>query len=171
MVTNQVEIVKLHPDAKIPERKHLTDAGFDLYAVSIKETEDYIEYGTGIAINFEKVMRSPNQLIWVDIRPRSSISKYNLMLCNSPGTIDMGYNGEILCRFKRVPKMEVLGVFGVVEKPTFIANAEDIEIYRVGDAIAQLVFCYGPLVTFTEVKELSSNTSNRGNGSFGSTGR
>ena len=168
MATNQVEIVKLHPDAIIPERKHLTDAGFDLYAVSMKETGNYIEYGTGIAINFEKVMRSPNQLIWADIRPRSSISKYNLILCNSPGTIDMGYNGEILCRFKRVPTPYKDPIYGTWK---FTLAPEALNIYQVGDAIAQLVFCYGPLITFTEVKELSFNTSNRGNGSFGSTGR
>lgn len=166
MATNQVEIVKLHPDAKIPERKHLTDAGFDLYAVSVKETQDYIEYGTGIAINFEKVMRSPNQLIWADIRPRSSISKYNLVLCNSPGTIDMGYTGEIICRFRKVPAAYTDPIYGTWK---FTLAPEALNIYQVGDAIAQLVFCYGPLVTFSEVSQLSPNSSNRKDGGFGST--
>lgn len=177
MVTNQVEIVRLHPDAKIPERKHLTDAGFDLYAVSMKETEDYIEYGTGIAINFEKVVRAQNQMIWADIRPRSSISKYGLILCNAPGTIDMGYNGEILCRFRRIAhtieEIEYVGngIARVIlgSKLKFSNNAFLSKIYKVGDSIAQLVFCYGPLVTFSEVSQLSPNSSNRKDGGFGST--
>ena len=84
------------------------------------------------------------------IRPRSGLAlKHDLMLTNSPGTIDAGYRGEV----------------GVI---IYNAGKENFEIKR-GDRIAQMVICKLPEVKLVQSEELSD--SGRGAGGFGSTGK
>lgn len=65
----------------IPSYAHPTDAGMDMVAISKTETENYIEFDTGIAVEI------PEGFVGL-IFPRSSISKKDLSLCNSVGVID-----------------------------------------------------------------------------------
>ena len=95
----KVEFIRMASNAVIPSKAHPTDAGFDMVATSKVETEDYIEYGTDIAI---KLPEGHCALLF----PRSSISKKDLFLCNSVGLIDENYTGEIKFRFKRSPKYQ-----------------------------------------------------------------
>jgi len=132
---------KLHPEAKAPTRAHSNDAGADLVATSMTITKDYIEYGTGIAIQLGD--KEAGLLM-----PRSSISKYDLLLCNSIGLIDSGYLGELKFRFK----------------PTKDAP----NIYGVGDKIGQLVIIPVSLPFFIEITDLGK--SDRSDGAFGSSG-
>ena len=82
------------------------------------------------------------------VRPRSGLAlKHDLMLTNSPGTVDAGYRGEI----------------GVI---MFNAGREPFPITR-GDRIAQMVICRLPEVELVLSDELSS--TERGAGGFGST--
>ena len=82
------------------------------------------------------------------VRPRSGLAlKHDLMLTNSPGTIDAGYRGEI----------------GVI---MYNAGNEPFSITR-GDRIAQMVICCLPEVELVEVDSLSD--TERGEGGFGST--
>ena len=82
------------------------------------------------------------------VRPRSGLAlKHDLMLTNSPGTVDAGYRGEI----------------GVI---MFNAGTEPFPISR-GDRIAQMVICRLPEVALVLSDELSS--TERGAGGFGST--
>ena len=84
------------------------------------------------------------------IRPRSGLAlKHDLMLTNSPGTIDAGYRGEV----------------GVI---MYNAGKVDFAISR-GDRIAQMVICRLPEVVLSRVAELSE--SDRGEGGFGSSGK
>jgi dUTP pyrophosphatase len=84
------------------------------------------------------------------IRPRSGLAlKHDIMLTNSPGTIDAGYRGEV----------------GVI---MFNAGKVDFEIKR-GDRIAQMVIMKLPEVSLIPAEEL--NESGRGSGGFGSTGK
>ena len=84
------------------------------------------------------------------MRPRSGLAlKHNLMLTNSPGTIDAGYRGEV----------------GVI---MFNAGSEPFPVKR-GDRIAQMVIAKLPEVELTFADELSE--TGRGAGGFGSTGR
>ena len=84
------------------------------------------------------------------VRPRSGLAlKHNIMLTNSPGTVDAGYRGEV----------------GVI---MFNAGAEGFPVSR-GDRIAQMVIAELPRVELVTAEELSS--SDRGSGGFGSTGR
>ena len=141
--TLKVKIKRLVTHAEIPEYKTSGAAAVDLVALDYRYDADnkFHEYGTGLAIALPEGYEA-------EIRPRSSISKYSLVLVNSPGTIDSDYRGELLVRFKQIDDREI--------------------IYDVGDRIAQLVIKEVPKVTFEEVDELDE--TKRGSGGFGSTG-
>ena len=79
--------------------------------------------------------------------PRSSISKTSCSLRNAVGVIDSGYRGEIMLKF---------------------SCSTNLNIYNVGDRVAQLIIMPYPQVQFEEVEELSD--TDRGEGGFGSTG-
>ena len=85
----------------------------------------------------------------VQVRPRSGLSiKTNLLVVNSPGTIDSDYRGEVKI---------ILGNFG----------AED-HIIKHGERVAQLVVAPVTQGDFEITEEL--NDTERGEGGFGSTG-
>jgi dUTP pyrophosphatase len=86
----------------------------------------------------------------VQVRPRSGLAlKHGITCLNTPGTIDSDYRGEV---------------------KVILANlgAEPFEIVR-GERIAQLVPAPVLRARFGEVEEL--DTTDRGAGGFGSTGR
>lgn len=76
-----VNFKKLSDKAVIPTKAHTSDVGFDMVAVSKEETEQYISYKTDIAIDLPEGYCA-------FLFPRSSVSKYDLSLCNSIGLID-----------------------------------------------------------------------------------
>ena len=147
----EVKIKKLHKDAVIPKYDTVGSVGMDLTAVS-KEYDEHgnVVFGTGLAIQIPEGY-------YADLRPRSSISKYDLVLANSVGTIDSDYRGELILKFK--PSV----YFGVNR------GDDDGVMYDVGDRIAQLVILPYPKVSFVEVDELSD--TERGTGGFGSTNK
>ncbi len=138
----KVEVKKMYCNSQMPTKAHDADAGFDLYAHEKINTDNYVEYGTGIAVNI------PEGYVGL-IFPRSSISKRRISLANSVGVIDAGYQGEVKVRFY----YNFLGKF-----------------YEKGDRIAQLVIMPIPEVGLMEVEQFS-NTTERGEGGFGSTGK
>ena len=139
----KINVLKLHPEAKLPSQVYNTDSGFDLVALDdgVQGPEGYIVYQTGIAVQLPEGYA-------FQIRPRSSIRKYDLILCNSPGTIDQSYTGQLLINFKPIK-----------------SNGN---YYKKGDKIAQLVLEKIYPVEFVEVKQLEP--THRGDGGFGSTG-
>ncbi len=143
-----IKVKRLVPEARMPERAHFDDKGADVYAVSkttnfLFDNKDVLCYGTGLALEIPSGYS-------VELRPRSSVFKTGMILCNSIGTIDAGYRGEV--------------------KAMFYADHES-RPYNVGDKIAQLVVpeCLATEVEFVEVDELGD--SSRGEGGFGSTGK
>lgn len=141
-----LKVKKLTPHAVIPKYAHLDDAAMDLYAVdgAYDFEGDYIEYGTGLAIEIPK---NHMGLIF----PRSSVSKTPLILANCIGLIDPNFRGEVCVRFKRLKE-----------------DKEHLE-YQAGDRIAQLLILPYPTIEIEEVSELSE--TDRGTGGFGSSGR
>ncbi|WP_166038667.1 dUTP diphosphatase [Sphingosinicella sp. YJ22] len=86
----------------------------------------------------------------VQVRPRSGLAlKHGVTCLNTPGTIDSDYRGEV---------------------KVILANlgSEPFEVRR-GERIAQLVPAPVLQARFTEMDELE--TTSRGTGGFGSTGR
>lgn len=157
----KVNFKKLSKNAVVPTKAHPSDAGFDMVAVSKNETEDYIEYKTDIAI---KLPKGHCALLF----PRSSVSKYDLSLCNSVGLIDENYTGNIIFRYKKTPKYQYYSLkrlFGFVKD--LVINPITYKEYNVGDKIGQIVIMPIPSVELIEVNELPD--TDRGDGGFGST--
>jgi len=151
----EIRFKKLVPEAKTPFKAIDVDAGFDLYATSIIETPEYIQYNTGIAVEI------PEGYVGL-VFPRSSVTKYDLMLKNSVGVIDASYRGEIMCRFHGTKAISYNA--GITKTVIYGEN-----IYSVGERVAQVVFMELPKITLVEVEELSD--TQRGTGGFGHTGK
>jgi dUTP pyrophosphatase len=143
-----VNFKKLAPEAVTPSYSKIGDAGVDLTAISVTYTPDFIEYGTGIAV---EIPAGHVGLLFT----RSSVTKKSMMLKNSVGVIDSNYRGEIKLRFAKIN----------VEPILFFGD----QFYYKGDRIGQLVIVPIPTIELVEKEELSD--SNRGNGGFGSTGK
>lgn len=147
----KVNYKKLHPNAVVPTRAHVTDAGYDLTATSKSYAREHgnVVYGTGIAV---EIPRGYVGLVF----PRSSIADRALHLTNSVGVIDSGYRGEIKAKF--CPTLSPLMVGDGGER-----------YYKVGERIAQLIILPVPDVEFEEADALSD--SDRGEGGYGSTNK
>jgi dUTP diphosphatase len=128
-----------------PRRAHHDDAAFDLRSREdmILETGRSHLVPTGMSIELPIGYEA-------QVRPRSGLAlKHDIMLTNSPGTIDAGYRGEV----------------GII---MYNAGCEPFHIKR-GERIAQMVIAKLPEVVFSRVEQLSD--SKRGSGGFGSTGK
>lgn len=140
----QIKILRLHELATIPKYAHPTDSGLDLTAVSeIKiPSKGSKLIPTGIAIELPPETEA-------QIRPRSGLAlKHQLTVLNTPGTIDVGYRGEI----------------GVI----LINHGEAPFTVLPGMKVAQMVIAPVIRVEIEEISQLSD--SDRGSGGFGSTG-
>jgi len=139
-----VNIKRLHKEAVIPKYSKEGDAGMDLTAVNRRKDEfGNVHYDTGLAFEIPKGYLG---LLF----PRSSNAKKKLLLSNSVGVIDSGYRGEVSFKFK---------------KSSLLSTA----VYNVGERVGQLIIMPYPQITFKEVMELED--SERGSGSYGSTGK
>lgn len=131
-------------DGFMPERAHTDDAGLD-----IKSAVDYtLDVGRCevIRAGFKMQLDAGHE---AQIRSRSGLAlNKQVIVLNSPGTIDTGYRGEI---------QVILANFG----------AEPLEIKR-GDRIAQMVIAK---YESPEIKEGKVINSDRGEKGFGSTGK
>lgn len=150
-----LKVKKLVPEAVLPAKAKADDAGYDVVAISDPEyTENYIQYKTGLSVQLPLGYH-------IELFPRSSISKHDLLLCNSVGLVDNGYRGEIIIRFKIV-----LNETGSNHIPRTSPYAV---VYQKGDKICQMVIKKDEDFTVEEVNELSA--TERGTGAFGSSGK
>jgi len=145
-----VKFKRLHPNAVIPAQGTEGDTGFDMVATSMEVKDDYVEYGTGIAVQVQ-----PGYAF--ETRARSSVSKYDLMLANGVGTIDNGYQGEIKFRFK-------------INRPWYRSpfSTKKPKLYNIGDRIGQIMIEKTYKIKWQEVSQFV-DVSQRGAGGFGST--
>lgn len=146
----KVRFKKMHPLASMPKKAHATDAGFDLYCVdtSIDWAKQELVCRLGVAVEIPEGYAG---LIF----PRSSISNKPLILHNGVGVVDHGYTGEITAKFL------------ITDMRAFLQADENK--YMIGDRIAQLIILPYPEIEFEETDALE--TSERGGGGYGSTGR
>ncbi len=136
-----VKYKKLEEGAKVPERQHEGDVGFDLYALYNVDLPpgQTIEVHTGIALEMP-------QNVYAAINGRSSFNKRGVTTFR--GIIDTGYRGEISAIMQN-------------------NSHELINIVR-WHRFAQLTFHYSLPIKFSVTDGLSD--SERGTGGFGSTG-
>jgi deoxyuridine 5'-triphosphate nucleotidohydrolase len=86
-------------NAVVPKKAHYSDAGYDLTIIKkIKDLgENIAQYDTGISLQIPLGF-------YVEIHPRSSLSKSGYILSNLTGIIDVSYTGNLLICLTRVDK-------------------------------------------------------------------
>ena len=127
-----------------PAKAHASDAAWDLRSAAALElpVKRSTLVPTGVFIELPENFEA-------QIRPRSGLAlKHDLMLTNSPGTIDAGYRGEVGV---------ILANFG----------SEPFKVEK-GSKIAQIVVAPCTRAEIEETVELDA--TERGEGGFGSTG-
>jgi dUTP pyrophosphatase len=138
---------KLNPDAVTPKYNYPSDSGFDLHSVEDLEISPFgrILVPTGLSFDIKDGYE-------IQVRSKSGLAiKQGLMVLNSPGTVDNGYNGEI----------QVI---------VFNTNNYIVTIPK-GMKVAQAVLC--PVVNGKWVELVENNNvvgKDRGDNGFGSTG-
>ncbi|OIO61566.1 deoxyuridine 5'-triphosphate nucleotidohydrolase [Candidatus Woesearchaeota archaeon CG1_02_33_12] len=139
-----IKINKIKENAILPHYAHEGDAGVDLYSAEnyVLRPGQITLVSTGIKLAIPKGYEA-------QIRPKSGLAlNHGISVCNSPGTIDSGYRGEI-------------GVIAINH------SKEEFKIEK-GTKIAQMVFNKIEKAEFEEVKDLDN--TKRGQNGFGSTG-
>jgi dUTP pyrophosphatase len=130
---------------------------------------DYIQYKTNLKLAVQKE-RQYSGFGYTDLDydilafPRSSVSKYNLVLANCIGLIDADYRGEVLLRFKYIWQPED---YRIRTDNLLEGHVNSTKLYNKGDKVCQLKVTKVENVEFVLVDELDS--TNRGEGGFGST--
>jgi dUTPase len=150
----------------------------DQYENGAYKRIDYIQYKTNLKLAVLKDRQFSN-FGYTDLDydilafPRSSVSKYNLVLANCIGLIDADYRGEVLLRFKYIWQPEDYSIYPHISNDgsplyNFIVGKPNLsKLYNKGDKVCQLKVTKVENVEFVLVDELDS--TNRGEGGFGST--
>ena len=142
-----IKFKRLSDKAIAPTKAHSTDAGFDLTCTRI--TTEINECGQLVLVYHTDLALEIPEGYYGAVVPRSSISKKSLRQCNTPGTVDAGYRGEVTV--KMVSTTDVIP-----------------SVYKEGERMAQILILPVPDVQFEESETLSE--TERGEGSYGSTG-
>ena len=142
---------KLHEKAIIPFQKHDgEDACYDLVPVSYKYNPKYdrFEYKLGFATEFSSDWEA-------EIRPRSTNTKTDAYIPNTPPTIDSNYRGEWLIMFKLRTPYNQLFPDGDNEL-NYIEMENELAPYKIdGTPIAQVKFNRVEHTEWIVVDELS----------------
>jgi dUTP pyrophosphatase len=140
--------------------------------VPLYKSIQYLEYHT--ALKVQPKWNEYGEYHHLDMHPRSSVRKYNLILANSIGVIDNDYRGEILVSFKYIFQPEDFVIqYEELEKGfkplNLLAGINWTKVYRKGDKIAQLIAEKTNEANYVFVSELTPTA--RGEGGHGSTGQ
>lgn len=145
----KVKVWREDETVKLPTYAKSGDACMDIYVHSIEYKSDgRICYHTGLHFKLPEDYE-------MELRPRSSITKTFAVMQNAPGTLDEGYNGELMFVHRQLNELD----FPTPE-------------YNVGDRCAQLLVRRRERITWDEVSTQEElGTTERGNGGFGSSGK
>lgn len=146
------------------------------------ESIDYIEYDTQLQIEPKNDARwIPHAFVeegeeqdqygkivvdryaYVLIYPRSSLSKYNLLLCNATAIVDASFRGNIKLRFKYIFQPNDLNVWN----GWITGRVDQTKIFHKEDRIAQAVAAWKEPIEWEWTDKLGE--TKRGEGGFGST--
>jgi dUTPase len=179
--------VKIHvkkiDGLKLPVKNTEKDACYDVFATSgpfIKGDEigggiyseiDYIEYGTNLFIAPQQTLTVFDTYLdyndwWIQGLPRSSISKYNLIMANSCPTLDNGFRGQIMVRFKYLVQMSDITIF---DGHRLGARVNLDKCYKANDKIMQIRPVKNIGIDWVLVDDLDKTERNKGG--FGSSGQ
>lgn len=142
-----VFFTKLRHDAKMPTTGSEYAAGYDLYAAM--DTELIVKPGQTVSIGTGLAIAPPKGYFGAIFARSGWATKRGLRPANCVGVCDEDYRGEYIVAIHN--------------------DSPDDQIIHPGDRIAQLVFLPYSHVAFEEVSSL--NSTERGAGGFGSTGK
>lgn len=162
------------------------DACCDVYAKSIEYDADKDRFIIHTGLHFALLDEYE-----MELRPRSSNTKTDFYMPNSPGTLDWGYRGELLVIFKNRTNINICRsveyTINAVRQLSHVTNdireltddainylAESFKnfSYKKGDRICQLLVRRREKITWDEVETLEElGTTERGAGAFGHTGK
>jgi len=147
----------LVPGAVKPLNAHADDGCYDIVATTDPEITTLPD--GSINVRYDTGLRIALPLGWHTlIFPRSSITKYGLVLGNGVGYADNGFRGTFRVSFKYVG-----------DKPFTLDRAG---LPKKGERIAQITFVYSPKTRFFKAdSELQLPVSHRGENGWGSTGK
>lgn len=147
-----LKIYKADADAIVPSKNNYSDAGLDL--TIIKEykrlNSDTVLYDTGIKLEI------PNGY-YVEIVPRSSISRSGYILANSIGIIDQGYTGNLYVALRKINK----------DCDELVLPYKCCQIIMKKQIYPKIII--EDLVVGTETHSQCDSATSRGSGGFGST--
>lgn len=151
----EIKIKKLRENARMPSHSE-GDVGYDLYTsfYELDTRKKILKAYSGLAIE-------PPEGYHVELFPRSSINKKELLLCNSVGLIDQPYRGELIACYRWFGTDEFFNDGGAYKMKD--------GLYTTDEKFIQIVIRKTILANFVEVSELSE--TKRGTGGFGSTGK
>jgi dUTP pyrophosphatase len=144
---NEIKVKLLHPDSKLPTKASPTDVGFDVYAHSFDEINGALVIKLGISVE-------PPDGYYLELVPRSSLSKEPWVQANSVGIIDPSYRGEVQMRLRRVDHIDSME-----------------HNFKQGDRVAQLILRKNEGYNFQITQAETLSDTERGTGGFGSTGK
>ena len=159
MITINIKVKRVHPDAILPDFAHDTDTGADLYTCeelvllagekALARTGLIFELPLGWGFQVRNKSGNTVKGVPVKVVDGKEIKEIRADITVYLGTVDQGYRNEV----------------GIMVK-----NEEDFPIIiPKGTKLAQIVLEKIQQCTFTEVEEVNNDTS-RGLGGFGSTG-
>ncbi|MBQ3416555.1 MAG: dUTP diphosphatase [Ruminococcus sp.] len=143
-----LKVMKIRPDAKIPKRATEGSAGMDLYACLDQPVEILPHQRALIPTGIAVAPESPRYAAFIYARSGLAIKK-GIAPANCVGVVDSDYRGEVC-----------VGLLNSSEEPFTVEPFE---------RIAQVVIAPVELPEIEEVDSL--DTTERGAGGFGSTGK
>jgi dUTP pyrophosphatase len=143
----KILVKKFDKNAIVPTKSHITDAGYDLYAMedAVIYPEDTLLVRTGIGF---AIPTGYAGLIW----DRSGLGSKGLH--RHGGVIDSEYRGEVKVALSNTLSHEKM--------------MDNVFLINKGDRIAQILFQKVPHFDLVEVEDLDD--TDRGKSGFGSTG-
>ena len=145
-----IKVKKLTETAKLPEKAHIDDAGYDIFSDEedvIIEPQTSYTFSTGIIIILPE-FKEGNKHLYLRIAPKSGLAvKKGINVF--AGVVDAGYRGELkICLYN--------------------SSKQAVKIKK-GDKLAQAI----PTIIYTdEIQEVNEiDETNRGANGFGSSGR
>lgn len=146
-----IKFLKLNENAVVPHQATEFAGGWDVVAAEIiKESRNYVRVKLGFALSFPSNYK-------LTLVPRSSITKTNWIISNSPGLGDSDYRHEYEIRFRAIPTgVDVDGLLMYDDFP-----------YSIGQKIGQVYLEEVIPIRFQTVDDI--NKTDR-LGGFGSTG-
>ena len=159
----KIKFKRLHPLSQIPKRATQLAGGWDVIVTElIKKSPNKIYCKLGFALKIPKGYK-------LNIVPRSSFTKYNWVMNNSPGLGDADYLNEYQIRFTAIPTGVDMNRTNLHTNERPILTYDEFP-YGIGNRIGQIYLSKVEDTDFIEVEEFEESTSDR-IGGFGSTGK